>query len=271
MPPTSSGQPGAVALLGSGEYLDVMNETDRFLVEIVGGTGKAHVALIPTASGLEPGSPDYWNDLGLDHFRPLAKQVSALPLLAREHTEDEGILATLREANVFYFSGGSPQYLMETFTGSAAWDTIVARLREGAAIAGCSAGAIMLGTYRTNFRSVMAGEPATWGQAMGVVPHVAVLPHFDRAWRRIGEDVMKEHVKTLLSTAPSDAVIAGVEEDTALVGWPGDAGWQWQVQGRQNVWLLWHGDDAPTVFESGAMIPSGILPETAIYSESNPK
>lgn len=45
--------PGTVALLGSGEYLPVMNEIDTYLLQTIGGAPAARVALLPTASGLE--------------------------------------------------------------------------------------------------------------------------------------------------------------------------------------------------------------------------
>ncbi len=68
---TSRPAPGAIALVGSGEYLDFMNSTDTYLLETLGGANDARVALLPTASGLESGGPKYWNELGLSHFKKL--------------------------------------------------------------------------------------------------------------------------------------------------------------------------------------------------------
>jgi cyanophycinase len=261
----ANGQPGAIALLGSGEYLDVMNETDSFLVERVGGRERAYVALLPTASGLEPESPQYWNDLGQDHFKPLAAKVSPLWLIKREDAEDENILSVLRQANIFYFSGGSPPYLVETLEGTSAWAIIQARLRQGAVIAGCSAGAIMLGEYRTNLRGVIAGEPSRWERSMGIVPGLAVMPHFDRNRMRIGEETLRQHLRIIADNGPPGALIAGIEEDTALVGWSNGSNWRWQVQGRQSVWLV-KADQEPLIFGPSDTLPVELLQAAPLRS-----
>lgn len=49
---------GALALVGSGEYLPQMDQIDRFLLDTIGGAAGAKVVLLPTASGLELGSPE---------------------------------------------------------------------------------------------------------------------------------------------------------------------------------------------------------------------
>jgi len=232
---------GPIALLGSGEYLAVMDETDAGLVQAVGGKELAHVALMATACALEEGEPERWNQLGLGHFLPLAGRASAIPLLRRDDAEAEGVLDLLRQANIFYFSGGNPQYLIDTMANTAAWQVIQSRLREGAAIAGCSAGAIMLGSYRVNLRAILAGDPPSWGEAMGIVPRLAVLPHFDRGRRRLGDEAMAEVLTTILELGPADAVLAGIEEDTALVRTANEGGRWWQVKGRQNVVLYTRG------------------------------
>src|SRR5689334_5791296 len=107
----SENKAGPVALVGSGEFLEVMNETDRFLLETLGGPDRALVAVIPTASGLEPGSPQRWADLGLNHFRRLGASVEAVMIVNRQDTADPAILELLGKANFFYFSGGNPNYL----------------------------------------------------------------------------------------------------------------------------------------------------------------
>jgi hypothetical protein len=77
---------GALALLGSGEYLPVMNDTDMRLLETVGGPGQAQVALIPAASGLEDGAPERWNRLGEAHFRALGAAVIPLWVFRRDES-----------------------------------------------------------------------------------------------------------------------------------------------------------------------------------------
>ncbi len=61
------------------------------------------------------------------------------------------------------------------------------------------------------------------------MPHLRVLPHFDRfaAW-------LPDAVLTRIVDTPAGVTVVGIDEDTALVGGPT----AWQVRGRQSVWVL---------------------------------
>ncbi|GIW06167.1 MAG: hypothetical protein KatS3mg060_0972 [Dehalococcoidia bacterium] len=218
---------GAIALVGSGEYLPVMDEIDRALLATL--PAGAPVALLPTASGLEPGSPARWNALGERHFAALGAPTIPLLLLHREDAFDESVLARLREARFFYFSGGNPTHVVETLQGTPAWAVISSALAEGAVIAGCSAGAMMLGSYTIRIRDALAGRPPTWAPALAVVPQVAVLPHFDRFAARFGTGTIQH----LTESAPEGLIVLGIDEDTALLRLrPGEP---WRAAGRQTV------------------------------------
>ena len=117
-------KPGALALVGSGEYLPQMAETDRFLLDTVGGPAAARVVVIPTASALELGMPERWNTMGVAHFRALGAQVTPVLLLTRDDAQDERVLAELREADLYYFSGGNPEHVIETLRDTLAWQII---------------------------------------------------------------------------------------------------------------------------------------------------
>ncbi len=136
---TNKQRPGAIALVGSGEYTPAMSEIDRLLLDSLAAPRAARVALLPTASGLEEGMPERWNRMGAEHFAALGAQVAPLMLLTRDDAADPQIVAALRAANLFYFSGGDPQHLVATLRGTPAWDAICARHASGAVIAGCSA------------------------------------------------------------------------------------------------------------------------------------
>src|SRR5438874_638144 len=81
--------PGAIALVGSGEYLRAMESTDAYLLETLGGASNGRVVLMPTASGLEANGPGYWNDLGLKHFQVLGVQdIRPSNIIQRENATD---------------------------------------------------------------------------------------------------------------------------------------------------------------------------------------
>jgi cyanophycinase len=235
----ASGRAGPIALVGSGEYLPQMEDVDRLLLERVGGRS-ARVVVLPTAAGLEePASPRRWADAGIRHFTRLGAQAEAVNILVREDAFDEMWLALLQQANLIYFSGGSPSHLIETFVDSPAWDVIRARLAAGAVLAGCSAGAMAFGRYTLHPRRLWSTTPGdaappadTWYVALGLVPNVVVLPHFDRWVARMGKRTLRD----LAASLPQGVTLIGVDEDTALVRFGASS--VWQVMGRQGVSII---------------------------------
>src|SRR5579859_4862201 len=133
------GAEGALALVGSGEYTDAMLATDEALLDTVGGASGASVVLLPTASGLEPDGPTYWNNLGLSHFRKLGvNDIRPTLILDSASASDPKQVELLRDASFYYFSGGNPQHVIESLRGSPAWEVIAQAQRNGAVLAGCS-------------------------------------------------------------------------------------------------------------------------------------
>lgn len=215
-------------MLGSGEYLPVMNETDRFLLENSGANGrKPKVVCLPTAAGTEgEHSVSRWMRMGEGHFRSLGAQVVSLKLTNRKEAEQEEFAEQIEQADLIYFSGGKPHYLHETLEGTKAWDAVQQATLRGAAFAGCSAGAMFIGEYLPDLRTFGLRQQ----HAFGVLPGSHILPHFDRlsAWRGLSIPLLQ----TLL---PENEYILGLDEDTALVG---KLGQEWTVMGRQKAYLI---------------------------------
>ena len=240
--------PGALALIGSGEYLPQMREIDRLLLGTRGGPAGARAAVIPTASGLEPGMPERWNGMGVAHFQALGAAATAVPLIGRADAEDPRVVDMLRDADLFYFSGGNPEYVIETLRDTPAWEAIRGGFLAGAVLAGCSAGAMMLGGYTLSVRSVMRGQAPRWLPGLALVPGLVIMPHFDRVADFAGEEVFR----AILAAAPRDATLVGVDEDTALVRLPGAA--HWRVLGRQTV-SVFAGGGQRAIYHVGEDVP----------------
>jgi cyanophycinase len=243
--------PGTVALVGSGEYLPVMNEVDTYLLKTVGEVQAAHVALLPTASGKELMGPKSWNDLGLNHFKQLGVgDVRATRIIDYKSANDPAQVALLEGIDLFYFSGGDPQYTIETLRDTLAWQSIKDAYERGAVLAGCSAGAMMMGGYTVSIRQVMMGKKTKFAPALGIVPHLIVFPHFDR----MAGFLTQKLFQLLLRSVPSGQTVVGIDEDTALVrvelNVEGSGQDRWRVMGRQTVSV--YGDDASKrVLKSG--------------------
>src|SRR5438874_8127298 len=145
---------GPLALVGSGEFLPEMEATDRVLLDAA-RPRDGHAVVVPTASALEPGMPEQWADRGIRHFRErLGIDAQAALILKRDEADDR-FVALVRGARFIYFSGGNPRYLVESMTGTAFWSAVEAAWRAGTALAGCSAGAMMLGSLIQN----IVGQP----------------------------------------------------------------------------------------------------------------
>ncbi|MGB8652464.1 MAG: Type 1 glutamine amidotransferase-like domain-containing protein [Mycobacteriales bacterium] len=228
---------GPVALVGSGEYLTVMTETEGLLLQ---GRPPRYVQL-PTAAAPEGDeSLARWVALGRQQAARLG--VEAVPLVVRDRddADNEDLASLVDGAGLVYLSGGNPPYLAATLRGTRVWEAIRRAWEGGAALAGCSAGAMALTSWVPDIRQPLA-EPQP---GLGVVGHLQVIPHFDRfvEW-------MPDLVGHYLGRLPDGVTLLGVDEDTALVGTDGT----WTVHGRQSVWVLTH--EGRTRYGAGDVVP----------------
>jgi len=231
--------PGPVALVGSGEYLPVMAGVEAALLK---GRPPRYVQL-PTAAGREGAeSVGRWVRLGTDQARRLGVEAVPVPALDRAAAEDPALAGLIEGAGLVYLSGGSPAYLAETLRDTTVWAAVVSAWRAGAALAGCSAGAMALAEWMADIRA--PGSPPHPG--LGVVPGVLVIPHFDR-FRRWSGSAPEDAAARL----PDGLVLVGIDEETAMVSDGLDLR-RWVVEGRQAVWLF--GPDGGRAHPAGAEI-----------------
>ena len=224
---------GPVALVGSGEYLPVLADVER---RLLAGRPPRYVQLATAAAPEGPAVLARWHALGARAAERLGVEQVVVPVADRDGALDDANARLIEGAGLVYLSGGNPSVLAETLRDTPVWAAIVAAWRAGAALAGCSAGAMALSASLPDIRRPW--RPALPG--LGVVPMVEVLPHFDAFAARMPDLVLRR-----VAGAPPGVRIVGVDEDTALVGgldgWEGEAagpGSRWQVHGRRSAWLL---------------------------------
>ncbi|MBI4760664.1 MAG: Type 1 glutamine amidotransferase-like domain-containing protein [Chloroflexota bacterium] len=217
---------GLLALAGSGEYLPVMEDVDRYLLASLSLNGrKPRVVCLPTAAGREgDASVNRWSDMGVAHFEKLDADVKALRILDRESADDPQWESALETADLIYFSGGDPGYLYETMHGSRAWSAAMRAWERGAIYAGCSAGAMILA------RRIPRLRLAQTQTGFAVIPAEFIIPHFDAI-----PVMFKPFVFALRRQLREGERIIGVDEETALVG---RLGGEWRVMGRGSVHLF---------------------------------
>ena len=189
-----------LALVGSGEYLPRMEPVDRRLLAAL--TDAPRVVCLPTAAGTEGSERiGYWSQLGVDHFTRLGAAVVSVPVIDRASADDATHAATIAAANFVYLSGGKPEYLYASLAGSRAWAAICGVLERGGVLAGCSAGAMILGEKFFGFPG--------WKQGFNFLPGKTVIPHFD--------EIPAAMLSTMRLFSGHKLTVLGVDGNTALV------------------------------------------------------
>jgi cyanophycinase len=220
---------GILALVGSGEFTPAMDEVDRVLLTAT-GRDKPRVAIVPTASWPD-GETVFmrWAAMGEAHFTALG--ATPVPVLIRDRAgaEDSEAVAEIARADLVYLSGGKPGYLMAMLRDSAAGAALRVAHARGSVIAGCSAGAMVLGGHQVRLGGGrFLQSPIGWEDGLGLVPGIVVMPHYDA--------IPETLVAPLVLAAPAGVLVVGIDEDTAVVGRDGS----WQVHGRGRV-TVWRG------------------------------
>jgi cyanophycinase len=236
---------GLIALLGSGEYLPVMDEVDTHLLANCGVNGrKPRVVCLPTAAGKEGDrSVNRWSKMGVDHFTRLGADVRAVPVTDEESANDQNHASAVEEADVVYFSGGNPAYLHQVLRDSMAWKSAQKVWERGGVYAGCSAGAMILGSEVPDFRAMgLRSIPV-----FGIVPAAFIIPHFDAfpmMWKPL--------LLALRKRLRVGEALLGIDENTAVIG---TLGGEWKVMGKSQAHLF--GKDGDVSFSAGETFKLG--------------
>ncbi len=218
---------GPLALVGGGEWQQGCT-FDRALLE---SSGAREVLVLPTAAAYE--HPERAVASAQAYFAGLGVAARGLGVLRRPDALDEANAAEVRAARFLYLAGGSPMHLRSVLKSSPVWDALLAAWADGAALAGSSAGAMVLCDPMVDPR----GGAFTVGLAL--VEQLAVIPHHD-TWS-------PEKAKRTLDLAPDGVVVAAIDERTALVRDPDGS---WRTDGVGEV----------AVFRAGAVATLADLP-----------
>jgi len=228
---------GALALVGSGEYLVQMQEIESELLSFGLAKGKANTYIqIPTGAGQESADRiEFWRERGAVQAKRLQAEVCFLPILTREDAFNEKYISQVTNAGLIYFSGGDPGYITEVFSQTPLWEKIKSEFNSGTSLAGCSAGAMAFGSKIVGIRKshVQSG--------LGLIPNIEVIPHYDKflGW-------VPDRIASIALRSDEGSYLLGIDEDTALVLTD-----KWRVQGRAKVHVLKGLGNSPQTFTSG--------------------
>lgn len=249
---------GRIALVGSGEYLPVMHDVEAWLLE---GQPPVYVQLATAAAPEGQRSLDRWHSLGRDAADRLGVRQVIVDVRTPRDANDPAMASLISGAGLIYLSGGNPGYLARTLAGSRVWRAIRQAWRDGASLAGCSAGAMALGGYVPDFRHPRSGG----APGLGILPDVRVLPHFDRFTKWVPDFALRPLVREDRAMEHSPVVI-GIDEDTALLGEASsgegsdadnETRWPFRARGRSSAWRIGTAD-------AGEPVPGDHDPDTTV-------
>jgi cyanophycinase len=217
---------GHVIVIGGAE--DKVRERvilTRF-VALAGGHD-ARVAVISTASSLGPLAGEMYRrvfgELGVHDVQPIHA-------MTRGQANDPRAARTVHDSTGIFLTGGNQLRLSSTIGGTKLAQQIVARHREGAVVAGTSAGASAMSSHMVAFGASGATPKQRMVQmaaGLGIVPGVIIDQHFEQR-NRLGR------LLAIIAHNPSLLGI-GVDEDTAGVIGPDSV---MEVIGRRSVTII---------------------------------
>lgn len=215
-------RPGPLALVGSGEYLPQMTDIEASLIA---GRPARYVQLATAAVPDGPEVVEHWHELGKTQAQRIGVEQVVIPVKDRTDASKPEFAAMVEGAGLIYMSGGNPGYLADALRDTLVWEAILAAWHNGAALAGCSAGAMAMTSWVPSLRHPKKGGT----DGLGVLPHMKVIPHFDMFSKR-----MPDVATRFLLPFDENATVLGIDEDTAVVGGPEE----WTVHGLQSAWIL---------------------------------
>jgi cyanophycinase len=202
---------GTVIVIGGAE--DKIRDRvilNRF-VDLAGGT-TATIVVISTASSLGTLAGEKYSGiftgLGVRRIRPLHATT-------RAEANDPAFVRELRGATGVFLTGGNQLRLSSTIGGTRLAEAILERHRQGAVVAGTSAGASAMSSHMIAF-GASGGTPkhrmAAMAAGLGLLPSVIVDQHFQQR-NRYGR------LLSVIAQNPS-LLGLGIDEDTAGVVGP---------------------------------------------------
>src|SRR4030065_49074 len=128
---------GLIALIGGNEFRPDCEPMDRQLLTKVGG--KPKVVILPTAAARE--NPVLAAENGVRYFKRLGAEAEAAMVIDATTAREKKKIALIEKADLIYFTGGDPVYLLETLLNSAVWEAAIKAWKQGRMLVGSSAGA----------------------------------------------------------------------------------------------------------------------------------
>jgi cyanophycinase len=199
-----------LVLFGSGEFTDSVDNIDKYLIDKF---KPKNVAVIPTAAGQES-DVEKWINMAQSHYAKFNLSVIPVEIFNKVQANDKTKVDLLNDADWIFFSGGNPNYLLETIKDTLLWEVVLKKYNQGTLLSGSSAGAMIMGKYilTPSLRTMFEKNKTMWHPAFGLTNYT-IIPHFDHFKRQPGF-IKKIMDKSLVKVKSS---WMGIDENTAIL------------------------------------------------------
>jgi len=216
---------GLLALVGGGEFGPGNEAHD----ELLAGASHGQGFLVATAAARS--RPERAVRQGILWFQQFGLELTELAVYTQKQAQSAALVEAAAHAGFFYLAGGDPGLVASLLRSSPVGAAILSAWRNGAVLAGSSAGAMVLCADTLVRQSFPSHTERRAVPGLGVIAHCAVLPHHDtfgHKWYQSARAALPE------------ATLIGVDERTCAL-WHSGA---WQCLGPGAVTVYAPGTDA---------------------------
>ena len=220
---------GNIALVGGDEFRPNCITMDLHILSLL-QKERPIVVIVPTAAAHE--NPHLAARNGTRYFDNLGAESNVAMILDRDDANNPDASVNLLNADIIYFTGGNPWFLLEALRDTYAWKKIVSLFSDGKMVAGSSAGAMVLA------EKMRTRDSSHWIDALNLANNVAALPHHKKP--------MPVKLKPLLEALDPQICLIGIATGTACINTGSNS---WEVSGSGTVTM--YSRDSYTTFEAG--------------------
>ena len=229
--PYSSGQPGPIALFGSGETGKYGRQVQETL--LLRYPKPVRVTINETPAGFQPnvdvvtGKLRVFYEHNLQNARPEVTIAAARKKGSAYNPDDPAVAATLANADIIFAGPGSPTYTARMLRDTRTLAALRQRHALGATVVLASAAAIAAGTWVLPVYEIYkAGDDPGWLPGLDLLGDrgmkVAVVPHWTNKEGGADLDTTRAYIgearfEAMRALLPEDVAVLGIDEHTAVV------------------------------------------------------
>ena len=223
--------PGPIALFGSGETAPSGQKIFDFLFKLMPESPR--VSIIETPAGFELNSEQVAGNVAefiknhLQNYKPDIKLIPARKKGSLFSPDDPKIARPILESEMIFMGPGSPSYAVRQLEDSLSLEYLLARHRQGAALALSSATTVAISAFALPVYEIYkVGEDLHWKSGLDFfLPYqlpLVFIPHWNNKDGGEGLDTSrcymgKSRFEELLTMLPDDQIVIGIDENTGLI------------------------------------------------------